>query len=739
MKVQRYTYGKTNVAELQAQRNAAITPKEGAEAAAVPYKAITQASEAITKALVVEDERRGRIQAQEDDVTQKIILMKNKGRQTAMKNDPKYQDQMQSDGTPTASTMLNDYEEHATQLQNELAEIQDPKTREQFGRILDIELQDGRLRMRSEVNDRMEAWNAISQIDLFGIAVEGQDWVFAKQQLDYMRNNDIISVAKHIELSKAVEVQKIDVQTDAVADEYRAAEMIGKGDEAYKRLVENPDPDPDVQKARIAKVEGIRNNFKIARQKEEAVTKGQMIRDFETAKRQIANGELVDINNLYTVWAAEDPVWAAQAEGDLLQARYKGVSVAANVQEAGLRLQNGIPLMNTKTERTGLDGWIAQATPVGATPQEAFDISIGLQKQAQIPSESSYRLMAAGGRDPASTQSGAEMYMALVDPNNLTQMDLGLTEDKEMLYSQIALMTANDSMSVAEASSIMQERNVMKSKDPDKYDALTNVWKADGVGVESAIEAFNDMQDTYYDKSWIPGVSNVSGADEIDEEITTSDANTQANYFRYQRYYKNAWLLTEGNADGAKELADVMYQRSTPLTNINGEWQAQYQGIAGDAQTLASDWKTQFADNKYLARNANGQYQVFNLSDLSDDVTFEDPEKNNGQTQYKLYHKGEQLAPWSEGANILEASRLGATATFDKTDEMRMNKDNDPLKKKIDEMEEQLLKVEKADIQDRSDTLLESPGMRPIKGKKKPTRSEIERTRQSLDSQYPGI
>jgi hypothetical protein len=301
-------------------------------------------------------------------------------------------------------------------------------------------------------------------------------------------------------------------------------------------------------------------------------------------------------------------------------------------------------------------------------------------------------------------------------------MDLNLKEGKEMLYSQITLMTANGSMSTREAAEIMQERYTLQNKDPDKYEALTNVWKTDGAGVDSAVESFNGMLDTYYDKIPIIGFSGVEGAESVKSDIVSSDAETQANFYRYQRYYKNAWLLTEGNPDEAKELADVMYQRSTPLTNINDKWQAQYNGIAGDAKTLATGWKTKFADKKYLARNENGQFQPFTMEQLSGDVTFENPIKTaDGQTQYTLFYKGEQLSPWETGMTAPDSALMGATATFDKDDVARMNQSNDPIKKKIIKLEAQ------AD-------LIKSQGQ-----KTGVSRSEIQRMEESLAGQYPGL
>ena len=130
MKVQRYTYGKTNVAELQAQRNVAITPKEGAAAAAKPYEAISAAAQSISadfqeiqkdrlaaeavednstaelnfataeaqrKAIDVQAEAEGwdsdRYQTAHDEITENML---KSGESISERNRPQYEDKLKS-------------------------------------------------------------------------------------------------------------------------------------------------------------------------------------------------------------------------------------------------------------------------------------------------------------------------------------------------------------------------------------------------------------------------------------------------------------------------------------------------------------------------------------------------------------------------------------------------------------------------------------------------------------------
>ncbi|GAG02542.1 unnamed protein product, partial [marine sediment metagenome] len=74
MKVQRYTYGKSNVGLLQSQRSSAITPAEGAAAAAVPYEAIAGAAEDISADLLKLQEQRNRAQDEEDSLTSTLNM-----------------------------------------------------------------------------------------------------------------------------------------------------------------------------------------------------------------------------------------------------------------------------------------------------------------------------------------------------------------------------------------------------------------------------------------------------------------------------------------------------------------------------------------------------------------------------------------------------------------------------------------------------------------------------------------
>jgi hypothetical protein len=726
MKVQRYNYGASNVQQRQAGRAALRTPGEVAAEAYAPYQAVSDVSGAITQGLQAEDQRRRKIQNEEDAIEAKLLGVKLKSGVAQTLSDPKYDNRMQADGkTPSASAMLEDYETLAGDITTGLENIKDPKTRANTERLLQVAIDEGRLAVRNEANNKSDAWNAQAQFDLRTIAFQAEDWDFYREVNNGLLDAGKQTQAQYAQAEKAATIRQKQIKVDETLNSYDQKIASGMGEEVLADQLANPDSDDDVQDAIVAGIKAQMSNYDKAKSKQEAVVKGQMIREFGAIKRAIEQNQPVDadaVANWYATAAELDPEWAATKESELLNAQLKGLGIANNVSEAAMRLQNGVPLMNTKTEREGLDGVINLSIPAGANEQDALDISVGIQKQAQIPSESSWRLMSAGGRDVNSTVIGAEMYMALVDPNDLHQMDLGLKEGKEMLYSQISLMTANGSMSTQDAAEIMQERYTLETKNPDKYDAVTNIWQVDGTGVDSATEAFNDMLDTYYDKIPIVGFSGVEGAQSIKDDIVSSDVDTQSNYFRYQRYYKNAWYLTAGDPAGAKELADTMYQRSTPLTNINGKWQAQYQGIAGDAETLATEWKTKFADKRYLARNENGLHQPFTIDQLSDDVTFENPVKTpDGQTQYKLFYKGEQLAPWDTGMKVSEAAEVGATATFDKTDVARMSRSNDPLKKKIIELEAQ-------------SELIKSQGQ-----KSGITSSEIKRTEEALSAQYPDL
>ena len=726
MKVQRYLYGRTNIAQLESRRSRLRSPAEVAAEAYAPYGAVEQATGAIVDALQVEDQRRKRIIGEEDAIEAKLLAVQLKAGISDSITNPKYQNRIQADGTtPSASAMLDDYEVFAKDIISGLNKIQDPTTRRNTERLMGVAIDEGRLAVRSAANAKSEEWNTAAQFDLRSVAFQAQDWTFYQEINDELRDAGKQSQKQYEAAEKLASIQKKQVEVDQTLQSYDQAIAHGMGEEVLTGQLENPNSDPDVQKALVAGIKAQMGNYDKAQSKQEAVIKGQMIRDFNGLKSAIESNQPVPadaIANWYAAAADVDPTWAAEKEGQLLSAKATGLGVANNVAEAALRLRAGQPLMNNKTEREGLDGVIALSIPIEANDQEAQEISVSIQKQAQIPSNQSWRLMSAGGRDVNSTIAGSETYMSLVDPNDLHQMDLNITEEKEMLYSQIALMTVSDSMTVREAAEIMQERYKIQRKDPDKYEALTNIWKADGAGVESAQESFNDMLDTYYDKIPIIGFSGVEGAKSIKSDIVSSDAETQANFYRYQRYYKNAWLLTEGNADEAKELSDVMYQRSTPVTNINGKWQAQYQGIAGNAEFLATEWKTEFSENKYLARNENGQFQPFTMEQLSDDITFENPIKTaDGQTQYTLFYKGEQLSPWSEGMTAPESALMGATATFDKADVAKMNKDNNPIKKKISLLEAQ-------------SAILKAEGY-----KTGISESEIGRMTTALDRQYPNL
>jgi hypothetical protein len=66
--IPRYLYGKTNVSELQSQRSSAITPAEGAAAAAAPFVAAGRAAGDISNDLLELQKQKNQIQAENDKI-----------------------------------------------------------------------------------------------------------------------------------------------------------------------------------------------------------------------------------------------------------------------------------------------------------------------------------------------------------------------------------------------------------------------------------------------------------------------------------------------------------------------------------------------------------------------------------------------------------------------------------------------------------------------------------------------
>jgi hypothetical protein len=71
MKVQRYLYGRTNVEQLKSGRAALRSPEEAASEAYAPYGAVGEIAETVSGAIVLEDQRRKKIQDEEDAIKPK--------------------------------------------------------------------------------------------------------------------------------------------------------------------------------------------------------------------------------------------------------------------------------------------------------------------------------------------------------------------------------------------------------------------------------------------------------------------------------------------------------------------------------------------------------------------------------------------------------------------------------------------------------------------------------------------
>ncbi|GAF74211.1 unnamed protein product, partial [marine sediment metagenome] len=252
MKVDRYLYGRTNVEQLKSGRAALRTPEQTAAEAYAPYGAVAEISDTVSKAMVVQDERRKKIQEKEDQIQLKMMDEQIKLFGVEMKNDPRYQDQVQPDGSMTGPLILEDFEAGMDEIEKGFENIQNPTTRANAEKLFSLSREGGRLETRTMVNDMSEAWIAKAEFDFRDLAIAAGDWAEANSQTESLRDKDLISQEQYEGDINQIQKAEIEQESSLILEAFDKSQ---DKDAFYASLATNKTLDPEVKKSAISKVE----------------------------------------------------------------------------------------------------------------------------------------------------------------------------------------------------------------------------------------------------------------------------------------------------------------------------------------------------------------------------------------------------------------------------------------------------------------------------------------------------
>ena len=656
MKVQRYLYGRTNIGQLQSGRASLRSPEAVAAGEYAPYGAVAGAAESISKDMQILNERQQRLQDEDDNVTQKLILMKNSGRINAMKSDSKYQNQMQDDGTPTAKVLLDDVETHISEMQNELEQIQNPRTREQFGRLLNEELDQTRTDMRQEALGKMEAWNAQSQFDLFNIAIEGEDYTFAQEQLDHIQDKYNITPTQYAQGQKQIVTKKREVKVDGVAQEALDVWKSPQGVDGVLRIrdeyLKNPDSDIKTQDAIISKLNTMVGNINATEQKEDdrqlsimELEVDRMVDAFSNPA--VPNPDPQDILDE----AASNPRISFKDSVRLYikakNAQRSAKTVMAEYNNFDQKYNNDELMEGTAANRKHLGEKIQSL--VSSEMQVAADEGRQLSEEdvQNIRNEAILRVnftdtdttsQLRGGLNSAEgIARNARTIEALTsDPTKM--VDLGLDDKDLMTYMNTAFMAQSmatqgqpSELDYLEAAKLEFENRNTKLTDPSEMTFRQNTWDATYASDEyDEIKGrWNDMWQTAPYDGWFKW-----GMEQPDTE--------SPEFYDFVQYSYDSFM-NGGDFEMAMNYSTKVFHSKNPPNNINGEWESQRDGVQGDAYYLQEDWYEQNKDKVFSLHTGKGdKYIPARLGDIDiDDLDFVNPDRRtNGQIIYDVYVNG---------------------------------------------------------------------------------------------------
>ena len=643
MKIQRYQYGRSNVAQLENQKANLIKAPEAAAAAMVPYEAVSSAAQNISNDLFKLAEREKQNIRDESVLNAKIANEKLKVAITELENDPAYMNQMQKESIPspdgpirsTAAVMLQKYGEIESAYKQEISQIEDPKVREEALKMAEIGSKAGQLAVRNMVNDRRKAWNAQGMFDLRSVQFDAQDWGAFQQTNQEMLDQGLISQEQFATAENRMTAQRQQVTTLDILKNYEQDIAAGRGDQVLAAILAKPNKDPDIQKMLIAGVKAQTENYKLAEQKaKDAMVASWMIETNNLITSIKEEGKMVNLDSLMAsmVGTGLDPIKAATLRNQVAVAMRKKEVGNDRYTEFKAKVATNTPLDNDAANREDVDRYVAGQ--LEARPDDRpIDVVIDTYKAIGLVGQDWQTRLESAFSAEGLAQS-AEFWSAL-HADKYRQVEDGLSGERRGMYEMIERRAKDGGMSWIDASRDVLDITKM---DETQREIRKQKWEEDDDGADYAEKYYGKMMDSNtYDRSNIPFHS---GVDKIDDEV---------NLAHYRMYLQDGFVLT-GNWPDARSHADQVFKKSHVLTNINGDLEMQIGGIPMDLGN-GSDVNLSDLRDKFVA-GIKGKQMMFTDADggtklgtieSAEGLTLDDPEERLNEWFYKVSMNGNRI------------------------------------------------------------------------------------------------
>ena len=621
MKVQRYTYGRTNVDELQAQRGAALTPKEAAEAAAVPYEGVAQIAGAAADTLVAFDE----IQKQEKATRAKTAAtdaqIQTSFMANALENLPVEAEkngwtaeQMRESGRAT----LKAYDDSLNAI--------DPEFRDE-------------LRSAWQMNKAMYAQQIAGMTMEYEDALNrqkvGTSWIAAVEAKDPIQMQMVKNLSIDLGYTDPAEAAKMDSQINVVNDErtvdaiYNEWRQSDNPEKVHADLVNNDSIDKDIKKSAIAQIEGQINNEASAdkqRTQQAAIGFERQVTDYRMlAKQNKLSLDMID-DLVKRADSFGSPALSNKASGwrnSLYLATLEGVKTGVDntVFARQLSMGPGSVVGSEKTYKQ-LQSYAEEIIPDGATPEERDLIENNLSRVAGFPTARIHgELKAAGaGFNARPLIRAATRILEITDGDPYTGIDLGLTGDEMANVMRVTNAMTNGLDPTEVAEEVVANNKAWRD---DKVVTSQLQKQSGGIDTEEAFdELFNNAYDEMVYGPWGQA------------DITTPEETTAR--IRYNQYVEEAYIRNGGDEESAILTANMRFQQTHAMTYINGEPELQFGGIrAGSAELGDVLWESDLKGMTVIGLNDDDSYVM--TIENRDDVKFRNPKIINGRQHYQVY------------------------------------------------------------------------------------------------------
>ena len=631
MKVQRYLYGGTNVGQLQSGRAALRSPQEVAQEAAAPYQAVADVSKAISDGLLREEERQQKIQADEDAIQLKLMDEQVKLFDVQMKNDQRYDDQIQPDGTTTGKLMLEDYEEGIKEIQQGFEGINNEKTRANAEKLFEMTKQAGRLKVRTLVNDKSEAWNVKAEFQFRELSVAAGDYDDARKQTEALLTNDRITQDQYETDMRQIRTAEVETLSDEILYGFEQAHDVGRDTEFYAQVVDS-DMDADVKAASITKMENQLGNYSRIQKKETALAKTALIETKTDMLVAIKTGQPMPMTIdefLRKADAVGDPALSNEARGwrqEFLFAGIAGAKSNGDYQEFMVSRTNHVFLDNTTANQKHLQQEIEDGVVEGMSEEQVKQRAIDVQRDAGFLSFNAEQMFSTAKRDANYLAEIAPLWGELMlNPDINRSMDTDVEPSNQRLLTD-TYRAMEAGVPPLEAAQGAIETSEMWEQNEPVMQARQTFYTTKNNGQKASIKSFGNLVGDYYDNSNLP----FRGQGEFVIEGLGRDAQA-----RYDEYFHTAFMQTN-NLETAALQANLEFKQNHSMNNLNGEWNIELHGVKGNVNYIRKDY----------AKNNSGEAVMFvgdngltgsTLGDL-DDLQFRNPTPAKNGKRYEVWN-----------------------------------------------------------------------------------------------------